>query len=228
MSAIAAVVFDFYGTLTAGRSSDDQTKARTAQALALGVEPDRFDAELTATVDERFRGAGATVAGSLAWVARRLGADLAPEVLAGAAAVRLATERRFGRPRPEALPALRELRRRGLRIGVLSDCSAELPAYFADLPIAPYVDVTVFSFVTGHRKPEAENYLLVCRELGVAADRCLYVGDGGSNELAGARAVGMRPVHLAVEGEAGSVVYGRHDTWGGETINALAQVVELV
>jgi putative hydrolase of the HAD superfamily len=149
-------------------------------------------------------------------------------VLASAAEVRLATERRFGRPRPEAVPALRELRRRGLRIGVLSDCSAELPAYFADLPIAPYVDVGVFSFVTGHRKPEAANYLLCCRQLGVAADRCLYVGDGGSNELAGARAVGMRPVHLAVEGEAGSVVYGRHDTWDGETINALAQVVELV
>ncbi len=225
---VAAVVFDFYGTLAPGRSDAEQARARAAQARALGVAQAPFDAELTATVYARFEGAGGSVAGQLAWVAQRIGADPAPAALAQAAEVRLAAERGFGEPRPEALPLLRTLHDRGLPIGLISDCSAELPAYFADLPIAPYVDVAVFSFVTGHRKPAPENYLECSARLGVAPAQCLYVGDGGSNELAGARAVGMRPVHLAVAAEAGGVVYGRHAAWDGETITSLTQLLDLL
>ena len=223
-----AVVFDFYGTLAPGRSVAAQRTARTAQAEALGVDPAHFDDELTATVDERFRGAGADVAGSLRWLAHRLGADPSASAVSAAAAVRLAGERAFGEPRPEAVAVLSALRERGLRIGVVSDCSAELPVYFPQLPIAPLVDAAVFSFVTGHRKPEPENYLACCAELDVEPGDCVYVGDGGSNELVGARAVGMRAVHLAVRDEAGALVYGRQLAWDGEVVNSLAAVLERI
>lgn len=225
---IEAVLFDFYGTLAPGRTGDGQASARAAQADALGVDRAAYDAELTATVDERFRGAGGDLPGSLRWVARRLGAEPSPAAVTAAAATRLATERRFGEPRPEAVAVLRGLRERGLRVGVVSDCSAELPTYFPELPIAPYVDAAVFSFVTGHRKPEPANYLACCAALGVDPARCLYVGDGGSDELAGARRVGMRPVHLDVAAEQGALVYGRHATWDGESIGSLAEVAALV
>ncbi|WP_375490525.1 HAD family hydrolase [uncultured Jatrophihabitans sp.] len=225
---LRAVVFDFYGTLTAGRSGDAQRRARVEQAGALGVDVDAFDAELTATVHERFAGAGGDVAGSLRWIAARIGARPTDAQVAEAARVRLAAERVFGEPRPEAVGVLRAVHERGLRVGLISDCSAELPAYFADLPIAPYVDAPVFSFVTGERKPDPANYLACCAQLGVEPAECLYVGDGGSNELAGARAVGMRPVHLAVTAEAGGVVYGRHLDWDGETITSLEQVLDLL
>jgi putative hydrolase of the HAD superfamily len=223
-----AVLFDFYGTLAPGRSVAAQTAARTAQAEALGVDPDAFDDELTATVDERFRGAGGDVEGSLRWLAHRLGADPTPAQVRRAAQVRLAGERSFGDPRPDAVEVLRGLHDRGLRIGVVSDCSAELPVYFATLPIASHVDAVVLSFVTGHRKPEPENYLACCAELGVEPADGLYVGDGGSDELAGARRVGLRAVHLAVPGEQDSLVYGRHLDWDGEVITSLADVAQLV
>jgi putative hydrolase of the HAD superfamily len=223
-----AVVFDFYGTLAPGRTQDDQTRVRAEQAAALGVDPAHFDAELTATIDARFRGAGGTVEGSLRWVAHRLGADPAPDALAHAAQVRLATERRFGDPRPDAEPVLRMLHERGLRIGLISDCSAELPTYFPDLAIAQYVDAPVFSFITGDRKPDPANYLLCCEGLGVAPEQCLYVGDGGSDELAGARRIGMRAVHLAIPAETAALVYDRHLSWDGETITALPEVLDLV
>jgi putative hydrolase of the HAD superfamily len=179
-------------------------------------------------VHERFAGAGGDVAGSLVWVLRRLGIEPDPAAVAAAAEVRLATERRFGEPRPDAVPTLKALRERGLRIGLISDCSAELPTYFPDLPIAPYVDAAVFSFVTGARKPAPENYQLCCTQLRVRPEQCLYVGDGGSNELTGARAVGMRAVHLAIADEAGGVVYGRHDVWDGETVSSLTEVLDLL
>jgi putative hydrolase of the HAD superfamily len=226
--SLRAVVFDFYGTLTPGRRPVEQVRARAEQAAALGLDPGGFDAEMTATVDARFRGAGADVPGSLIWVAGRLGVLPGEDAVRAAAAVRLATERRFGEPRPEAAAVLAGLRERGLRIGVVSDCSAELPVYFAELPIAGLVDAPVFSFLTGHRKPEPENYLTCCAALRVAPGECLYVGDGGSDELTGARAVGMRAVHLSVTGETDSLVYGRHLHWDGEVITSLPDVLALV
>jgi putative hydrolase of the HAD superfamily len=226
--ATVAVVFDFYGTLTAGRTAADQRRVRADQANALGVDPQRFDAELTATVDARFRGAGGSLEGSLRWVARRLGADPSPDQLTEAARIRLAAERTFGEPRPDAAPVLRALHERGMRIGLISDCSAELPTYFAQLPIAAYVDAPVFSFVTGERKPDPANYLQCCEELGVTPPQCVYVGDGGSDELAGARRVGMRAVQLAAPEDAAAVVYDRHLAWDGDAITALPQLLELV
>jgi putative hydrolase of the HAD superfamily len=225
---VKAVVFDYYGTLAPGRSVAAQVASRTSQAQALGVDPARFDAELTATVDARFRGAGGDVAGSLRWMAGRLGVSPSEAAVARAAEVRLAAERRFGEPRPEAVAVLRSLKERGLLVGVVSDCSAELPVYFPTLPIAPYVDAAVLSFVTGSRKPEPENYLACCAELDVTPADCLYVGDGGSDELAGARAVGMRAVHLAVPDEAAALVYGRHLEWDGDVVDSLAGVLALV
>jgi putative hydrolase of the HAD superfamily len=223
-----AVVFDFYGTLTAQRTTSDQVVARSEQAAALGVDVTRYDTELTTTVRERFAGAGGDLPGSLAWVAARCGVTVPTAVLERAAAVRLATERRFGEPRPEAVPLLTALRSRGLRIGLISDCSAELPLYFDELAIAPLVDVPVFSFVTGHTKPAPENYLTCCEGLAVEPSDCLYVGDGGSNELAGARAVGMRAVHLAVPDEVDGLVYGKHDSWDGDTVTSLTAVLDLL
>ena len=38
----------------------------------------------------------------------------------------------------------------------------------------------------------------------------------------------MRAVHLAAPADTGGVVYERHVAWDGETITALAQVLELV
>jgi putative hydrolase of the HAD superfamily len=224
----AAVVFDFYGTLTPGRRLADQVAARREQAVALGVDPAAFDAELTATLDARFRGVGGDIGGSLRWVAQRLGATPAADAVQRAAEIRLASERGFGTPRPEAADVLRELRARGRRIGVVSDCSAELPEYFPSLSVAQHVDAPVFSFRTGHRKPAPENYLACCAALDVAPQACLYVGDGGSGELAGARAVGMRAVHLAVPDEVEAVVYERHAEWDGEVITSLADVLALV
>lgn len=228
MSSTRAVVFDFYGTLTRTRTAEESTAARTELAALLGIDPVALDADMTATVDQRFRGAGGNIAGSLAWIAARLGVEVPPAALDEAAARRLELEQSFGRPRSDAVEVLRALRDRGLRVGVISDCSAELPQYFPALEIAPLVDAAVFSFVTGHRKPEPENYLSCCAALRVQPGECLYVGDGGSNELVGARSLGMRAVHLAVPEERGGLVYGKHQSWDGEAVASLRDILTLV
>ncbi len=207
---MAAVVFDFYGTLTVGRSASTQAAARAEQAAALGVDPEEYDRLLTVSYRDRFRGLTGGVRQSLAWAAARLGVVPDEEALDRAEQIRLASERRLAEPRPAAVPLLRRLRSGGLRIGVVSDCTAELPIFFDELPIAALVDAAVFSCQSGHVKPDPPNFLLLLWRIDVAPQQCVYVGDGGSNELHGATELGMHPVHLDVPVERGDVIYGRH------------------
>ena len=64
-------------------------------------------------------------------------------------------------------------------------------------PIASLFDSTIFSCSAGCMKPEPQIYQLSMRQLGVSPDQCVFVGDGGSDELRGARDVGMTAVMIA-------------------------------
>ena len=56
--------------------------------------------------------------------------------------------------RPETLGVIGALRDRGLPIGLVSDCTIELPEAWSGLPVAPLVDVPLFSCLEGTRKPD--------------------------------------------------------------------------
>lgn len=78
--------------------------------------------------------------------------------------------------------------------------------------------------MTGHRKPEPAAYLSVCDALGVPPDRCVFIGDGGSHELSGAAALGMRVMRfIPPVGEAGESIDADAD-WAGPAIADLMEV----
>ena len=64
-------------------------------------------------------------------------------------------------------------------------------------PLARLFDAEVFSCVVGLVKPEPAIYTACLTSLDLEAHECLFVGDDGSDELAGARAVGMSPVFVS-------------------------------
>jgi putative hydrolase of the HAD superfamily len=119
------------------------------------------------------------------------------------------------------------LRARGLKIGVLSDCTNEVPILWPASVYASLVDAAVFSSVLGVRKPDQRTYAAVLTELRVRPDDCLYVGDGGSSELSGARKAGLRPILLDVAGED-HFRYDHELDWNGESVASLADVLRLV
>ena len=86
----------------------------------------------------------------------------------------------------------------GFRIGLVTDCSWETVLLWPETPLPPYFDSTVFSCAVGMRKPDPRIYALACDQLGLAPERCLYVGDGDSDELAGAERVGMTALRIHV------------------------------
>ena len=102
-------------------------------------------------------------------------------------------------PHPSALPTLDGLRRRGLRVGVLSNTHAMEIRAWPQSPLAGAVDAVAFSHLIGLLKPEPAAYGAILRQLGAMPERSLFVGDGGSGELAGARDYGFALVVLADE-----------------------------
>jgi putative hydrolase of the HAD superfamily len=98
------------------------------------------------------------------------------------------------KPRPGAIETLRELRRRGLRVGLISVCSEDVVNVWPDTPFASEFDSTVFSCSVGLRKPDPRIYRLATEELGVEPEDAVFVGDGANDELAGAERVGMKAV----------------------------------
>jgi putative hydrolase of the HAD superfamily len=79
-------------------------------------------------------------------------------------------------------------------MAVLSNCSGEEVEMLTDSAIGSRITHRLLSCDIGCAKPAREAYLTAAERLRLAAEDCLFVGDGSFDELLGARAAGMRPV----------------------------------
>ena len=92
------------------------------------------------------------------------------------------------------VPMLKNLHARGMKVGLISNCFSEEAVAIRESSIFEYFDAVVLSYEVGRMKPDPNIYRLCTQKLGVLETQCLFVGDGGSNELDGATAVGMKAV----------------------------------
>ncbi|SNY45014.1 HAD family hydrolase [Paractinoplanes atraurantiacus] len=189
-----AIVFDFFGTLTDPAAETARRTSFTATAAALGVPAAAFWTAMSTSFPERATGVHGDTRATLREMARRCGVTPADDQLLAAVRVQHAGAEQVRRPRPGALQLLDDLRRAGFRLAVLSDCSSELVEAWPRTPYATRVDATVFSWQERHRKPDPRLYATAAARLGVPAELCWFVGDGGSREHQGAHTAGMRPV----------------------------------
>jgi putative hydrolase of the HAD superfamily len=224
---ISAVVFDLYITLT-----DFDAERRRPRMLAelgetLGVNGPAFAFAMRSTFADRATGSLGDLRSTFATLCRRLGGDPSPARLDEAVELRLSQERELLSPRPDVLGVLAAVRAAGRRVGVITDCTTELPDLWPGLPYASLVDAVVFSCQVGHRKPHRSLYAEAARLLAVPPERCLYVGDGGSHELTGAEAAGMTPVLLATPLSA-EFRYDPEPAWPGPVIAELVDILRFL
>ena len=97
----------------------------------------------------------------------------------------------------ENIETLRRIRVAGLRLGLISNADVMEVAPWCGSPLAGLFDAEIFSCAVGCVKPEPAIFAECLLKLGLTGAECLYVGDGGSDELVGARAAGMSPVFLS-------------------------------
>jgi len=92
------------------------------------------------------------------------------------------------------LDAMDRLRAAGIRTALVSDAGADDVESWELSPLRSRLDATIFSYQLGVRKPDARIYAHALKAIGMRAEDALFVGDGGSDEHRGARAVGISPV----------------------------------
>lgn len=95
---------------------------------------------------------------------------------------------------PEILSMLSELKEQKIRIGLISNCFSEEASVIRNSSLFPYFDAACLSYEQGVQKPDAEIFERCMASLAVKPEECLYVGDGGSDELEAARDLGMTAV----------------------------------
>lgn len=83
------------------------------------------------------------------------------------------------------------------RIATKEDCFSEEAEVIRRSELFPYFDAVYLSYEQGVQKPDEEIYRRCMDRLGVKPEECLYIGDGGSNELETAIGLGMKAVQAA-------------------------------
>jgi putative hydrolase of the HAD superfamily len=194
--AIEAVIFDWGGTLTPWHSVDHDelwlsvcashypaAEAAAAAAAARAAEMELWrlteSTQQSSTLDAALARAGVAVSAALlasyyeAWD---------PHTLTD----------------PEATPLLSELRRRGIKVGVLSNTMWPRAAHeriFIRDGIFDLIDGAVYSSEIPWTKPHPEAFRAAMRAIGVTDPAgCVFVGDRPYDDVHGAKRAGMRAV----------------------------------
>lgn len=100
--------------------------------------------------------------------------------------------------RPEIPRVLKEIRKMGLKIGLISNVVSlgQVPVNLAEYGIKQYFDPIVLSSEYGRRKPDPAIFHYAARLASVPAGECVYVGDRIARDVEGAKRAGFK---LAVQ-----------------------------
>ena len=224
-----AVIFDLFGTLVENFSIREHEGVLTEMASVLAAPPDEFIRLWIDAFHQRATGVLPTPEAEVEYICQKLGTHAAEDKVKLAAQIRTNYTVRSLTPRTDSAETLSQLRAKGLKTGLISDCSREVPALWGNTPFASLFDVTVFSCSVGMRKPATRIYQIATEKLGVEPHSCLYIGDGSSRELTGASQVGMHPVLLRVPDKENTDFHqiDRED-WEGPAISSLSEVLTLL
>lgn len=97
---------------------------------------------------------------------------------------------------PDVVGTLDTLRRSGTRLAVVSNFDARLPIVLDGLGLATFFERVVYSSHAGAAKPAPAIFTSTVAALDVPAGDAIHVGDRVHEDVAGARAAGMRAVLL--------------------------------
>lgn len=203
-----AVLFDFMGTLARFVPEQEDLLVRSAAAFGIAISSqdarrgfasaaDWWNRQLFALpLDQRsddqkqdlyrefdarvMRGAGVSASPEIAFLVFK-------HIMSENRHARLAT---YG----DVVPALRELQRRGVTLGVVSNMDRSLPRILQRLEIDGYFSVVVSSGEVGMSKPDPGLFLAAIARTDMLPEDAVYVGDQYENDVVGARNAGLFPI----------------------------------
>ena len=186
-----AVIFDMFETLVTLYNGPVYFGAEIAADL--GISKEKFYPLWHQTEEARTKGQ-LRLEEVLSWIGETIVFPY-PERIATVSEKRRAfKEKSLCNVEERILRMLRDLKDRGAKIGLISNCFWEEAEAIRKSSLFPYFDAVQLSCEIGIQKPEPEIFYKCMRELAVTPEECLYIGDGGSKELETAAELGMHPL----------------------------------
>ncbi|MBE5962323.1 MAG: HAD family hydrolase [Lachnospiraceae bacterium] len=185
---IKAVIFDMFETLITLFQSPLYFGSQMAKDA--GIPEDKFQELWRPTENARTIG-DITLEGALEMILKE-NHCYSEELLNSIVAKRVAAkEDCFHHLHPEIMPMFDGLKKKGVLIGLISNCFSEEADAIRKSVLSPYFDAMYLSYEQGVQKPDIIIFKRCIEELSVNAEECIYIGDGGSFELETAKELGM-------------------------------------
>jgi putative hydrolase of the HAD superfamily len=222
-----AVIFDLFGTLVENLPESEYRSMLVGVASLVLADKDRFISLWSGYSDELFTG-NREVADCISIVCNKTGLALVDGRLADAYTIMTDPVRLKLEPPADTLALLSYLSTRNYRIGLISNCSKEVPVLWNDSLLAPLIEKPVFSCSVGLKKPDPHIYLLASEWLRVKPNECLFVDDN-LGSLKGAATAGMLPVLKRTELD---YVYDKNrpevESWSGLAVDEISELIDII
>ena len=203
---IEAVIFDWGGTLTEPLEPllGDVAVWHEAARKLLPERQEEIVAELIAAEEElwelsRTQHRSSRLADLFTTAAQKLGLEIAEALLEEVHEEQLERYRPHIRHDPEAVPTLRSLKERGLKLGLLSNTlwpGSFHESLLEDEGLGAVLDERIYTSELHVTKPHPEAFEAILEVLGVSdPSRAVFVGDRPWDDIFGAQRAGLRTVH---------------------------------
>jgi len=183
------VFFDLFFTLVNPIYQDDELEN---EYTILGIEKDVWEKASEALYHERGIGMVKEPYEMIRQIAHSINPEIPHETLL------LVTEARVKRFKKclknvdeKVLRTIRAIKASHKKIGLISNADIIDTQGWEDSPLSEFFDVVIFSCNVGCVKPDRKIYELALEQMNEEPRYCLYVGDGGNNELVTAKEMGM-------------------------------------
>lgn len=187
-----AIIFDLFETLITEWGHKKYTKNEMCSDL--GIERGAFNLYWEEKEQERYIGK-IDFMDSVLYVCEKCGKQIDDSTLEAIIDKRIKTKSMcFEYVNPDVFQLLSQLKSMGFKLAIVSNCSSEEVKVIKQSKIYEYFDQVILSYEVGLQKPDIHIYKKAADLLRVALDECIFVGDGGSNELVGAKDAGMMAI----------------------------------
>ncbi len=221
-----AVIFDLFETLVTEWGHKKYTKSEMSSDL--GIERETFDIYWDEKEEERYLGS-MSFEDSILYVCEKCGKSVDNSLLSAIADKRIKTKSACFDSEyvnPDVIRLLKNLKAMGLKTAILSNCSPEEVSTLKESEIYKYFDEVILSYEVHMKKPDSCIYEEAAKRLGAATSECIFVGDGGSSELAGAKAVGIKAVQA--KWYTNQLPYKRPDIDGFLTAEKPLEIIDYI
>ena len=222
-----AIIFDLFGTLINVYEKEVYNNLIKEMSNSLDIDfRDFYKYWNEETYDDRMKGKYKNNYENIEWIFKKIKREINEKQIKKAVEIRknftLMSLRLY---RENLMEVLENVKRRGYKIGLITDCSPDVPELWEKLDYSKYFDEVIFSCDVKLKKPDEKIYNLMLEKLNEKAESCYYVGDGGSYELTGAKKVGMHPILIKSLSDEKKDVYKKYlDDFNGDRIYSLKEL----